>query len=813
MARMISRRQFISRAGTLAVAFSLAPTLAQTLTTAVSAAGTPDMGVDSWLVIGADNTVTIYSGKVELGTGVQTALTQIVAEELHVNFGQVHFVQGDTSQTPGDKGYTAGSQTIQSEGLKLRIAAATAFQALLKLASQQIGVPTEPLRAQDGKIGIGHNLNRALTYAQLIGQQQISLVSDPNVAVKAPGDYTVVGTPVPRVDLPDKFLATFTYMQDLRVDNMLHARVVRPSGRNATFVTLDQSACTTVPGFLRVVQKGNFVGVVASDEWAAIQAAKVLKVTWQQGAPLAAEASLPQALQDSANIYQSGATVPVVGDVDTALVGASAKLEATYFAPFQMHAAVGPSCGVADVRSAPDPTTGIQATVWSGTQGVYPLQGAIAQLLGLPPTAVHIIYVEASGCYGHNGADDAAADAALLSQATGKPVRVQWMRQEEHGWEPLGPAMLHAMKGGLDAKGGVVAWDHTVWTPVHNTRPGGAAGNLLAGQETGFLPPALGSPVGSGTRNQPVNYNFANNRVTENAVANFAMKKDASGKLVATTPLTYTFLRSSALRSLGGFSNSFANESFMDELAARAGADPFALRMGYLSDPRAVAVMQAMAKQAGLSKSKPPAQAGMLSGRGIAYLQYENNLAYVAAAAEVQVNPTTGAVHVTRVVIAHDCGQIINPDGLKNQIEGNVIQGVSRTLKEQVTYDANGVTSVVWSQNSFFPTPQYPILNFTEIPAVEIVLIDQPTQPPWGAGEPVTEVIPGAIGNAIFNAAGIRLRTLPLTPDHVLAALAAKTIQPTAGPATTSVSAPTSGSGAAPAATGGPAPNPAPPSR
>jgi nicotinate dehydrogenase subunit B len=373
--------------------------------------------------------------------------------------------------------------------------------------------------------------------------------------------------------------------------------------------------------------------------------------------------------------------------------------------------------------------------------------------------------------------------------------------------------MLHAMKGGLDAKGGVVAWDHTVWTPVHSTRPGGAAGNLLAGQETGLLPPALGSQVGSGTRNQPVNYTFANNRVTENAVGNFVGNK-ASGKLTPTAPLTYTFLRSSALRSLGGFSNSFANESFMDELAAKAGADPFTFRMGYLSDPRAIAVMQAMAKQAGLTKSKPPAQSGMLSGRGISYLQYENNLAYVAAAAEVQVNPTTGAVHVTRIVVAHDCGQIINPDGLKNQIEGNAIQGTSRTLKEQVLFDANGVTSVVWAQNQFFPTPQYSILHFTEVPAVEVVLIDQPTQPPWGAGEPATEVIPAAIGNAIFDAAGIRLRTLPLTPDRVLAALAAKAGPPAAGPTNTTVSAPQSGNAPAPAAApSGPTPNPAPPSR
>jgi nicotinate dehydrogenase subunit B len=384
-----------------------------------------------------------------------------------------------------------------------------------------------------------------------------------------------------------------------------------------------------------------------------------------------------------------------------------------------------------------------------------------------------VIYVEASGCYGHNGADDVAADAALLSQAMGRPVRVQWMRQDEHGWEPLGPAMIHQMQGGLDASGGVVAWDHTVWTPVHSTRPSGAAGNLLAGQEIGFLPPSLGSQSRTGGRNEPVNYAFANVRSTENSVGNFVGNVNGDGKLEPSAPLTYAFPRTSALRSLGGFSNSFANESFMDELAAAVGADPLDFRMQYLSDPRAVAVMQAMATQAGLGSAKPAALPGMLSGRGISYLQYENRLAYVAAAAEVQVNPESGAVQVTRVVVAHDCGQIINPDGLTNQIEGNVIQSLSRTLKEQVEFDANGVTSVLWAPSQFVPGKPYPILQFTEVPAVEVVLIDQPTQSPWGAGEPVTEVVPAAIGNAIFDAAGIRLRTVPFTADRVMAALQA----------------------------------------
>jgi CO/xanthine dehydrogenase Mo-binding subunit len=771
MPRTLSRRQFFSRAGTLAVAFSFAPSLTRGFSFAANAAaGSADMAVDSWLVIDPDNHVTIYSGKVELGTGVQTALTQIVAEELYLTIDQISFVQGDTSQTPGDKGYTAGSQTIQTEGPKLRIAAATAYQALLTLASQQIGVSTHALQARNGQVGIGHNLNNARTYGELIGQQQIQLTSNPNVPVKKPSDYDVVGESLSRVDQPDKFLATFTFMQDVEIDGMLHGRVVRPAGRNATFASLDESALASIDGIVQVVHQGNFVGVVARTEWAAIQAAKMLHVTWTQGAPLVTEENLPQALRDPDNIYQSAPAETAVGNVDSALAGASATVQADYFTPFQMHASVGPSCGVADVRATPDPDTGIQATVWSGTQGVYPLQGAIAGLLGLDdPAAVRVIYVEAAGCYGHNGADDASADAALLSQAVGQPVRVQWMRQDEHGWEPLGPAMAHTLRGGLDSHGRVLAWDHTVWTPSHSGRPGGDKGNLLAGQETGALPPALGSQAHTGGRNQPVNYGFANKQQIEYSVANFAMAAGAT-----TSPLTYSFLRTSSLRSLGGFSNSFANESFMDELAAQAGADPFDFRMRYLSDSRATAVMKAMAKQAGLSQSKAPAPSGLLSGRGISYIQYENSLAYVAAEAEVLVNPATGVVQVTRVVVAHDCGQIINPDGLRHQIEGNIIQGVSRTLKEKVTYDANGVTSVVWAQNQFFPGTQYSILNFTEVPTIEVVLIDQPTADPWGAGEATIEVVPAAIGNAIYDAAGIRLRTIPFTSDQVLAALASQ---------------------------------------
>ena len=762
----ISRRQFLARLGkgTLAIGFSFAPIPHKLLVGDAQAAGTEsDLTIDSWLTIDQQGTITIFSGKVELGTGVQTAMMQIVAEELDVGFARLDYVQGDTSQTP-DEGFTAGSKSVQTQGPALRVAAATAFQVLLNLASQQLNVPVANLVANDGRIGIGPNLDEARSYEQLIAGQQIELPSNPNVPVKSPSDYRIVGQPVPRVELPAKFTAQFTYVADVVLDGMLHGRVIRPSGRNATLDSVDpisiQSA-QAIPGFLKIVRVGNFVGVVATDEWAAIQASRTIQVKWNAGAPLQGQgSSLPQTLQDPANTYQTSQE-QVRGDVDSALDSAVTRLQATYFNQYQMHGAFNTSCGVADVRRTAD-ATGVRVTIWSSTQGVFPLQGAIADLLGMPVSAVRVIYVEAAGCYGHNGADDVCADAAVLSQFMGKPVRVQWSRQDEHGWEPLGPAMAHQMNGGLDRNGGVAAWEHIVFTPTHDTRPSDG-GSLLAGQEFGRLPPALpDAPTNAGTRNGPINYTFANSRLIANHVRIYST---VGGGPVPSAPLTNTLLRPSALRSLGGFSNTFANESFMDELAAASATDPLAFRLRNLSDPRAIAVLNAMAQQAGWGQPLGPGMNGLLRGRGIAFLRYETVETYVAAYAEVQVNPGTGAVQVMRVVVAHDCGLIINPDGLRNQIEGNVMQGVSRTLIEKVSFDANGVTSLLWST--------YPVLHFTDVPlSVETVLIDHPTEPSWGAGEPTILAMPGAIGNAFFNATGVRLRALPFTADVVKAALA-----------------------------------------
>lgn len=773
-AHELSRRGFLTGVGSLAVAFSLVPSVRERQAARAGAATpngfriaeTSDADSLSWLVLTGAG-ITIHSGKVELGTGTQTALTQIVVEELHVDERSVEYVQGDTQVTP-DQGTTAGSKSIQNGGPQLRSAAATAFQALLGMAAQRLGVSKDGLVADEGvfrDVASGHRV----TYQQLLAGTDLVLVADANAPVASPDGYEVVGQPVQRADLPAKVTAQFRYVHDVAVPGMVHGRVIRPSGRNATLASIDPASVArakAIPGFIQLVQVGNFVGVVGQTEWAAIQAAAPatgVVVNWTDGQPLVAQASLPQALRDPANQFSSVEMVNT-GDVEQGLASAAATVEASYFTPFQMHAAMGASCGVADVRSAPDPSTGIQVTVWSGTQDVYALRGAVASLLGVPGDTVQVIYEEASGCYGHNGADDVCADAAMLSQAVGSPVRVQWTRQDEHGWEPLGPAMAHDLRGGI-TDGEVVAWEHVLCSPTHNSRPNGNRGTLLAGALTGSLPATLASnPDDTAGRNAPVTYNFANNHLVGKMVRSFETTGATSG--APAVPLRYRFLRSTALRSLGGLSNSFANESFLDELAVAGGVDPLQLRLRSLDDPRATAVLDALSDT---WAARP--RGGNGTGAGIAFHQYETLYTYVAAYAEVTVDATSGDIQVPRVVVAHDCGLIINPDGLRNQIEGNVVQGVSRALHEEVQFGARGVTSVVWEESSFHPTPQYSVIRFNEVPAVDVILIDRPEQPAWGAGEPAIGIVPAAVGNAVFAAVGARVRTLPMTPDRVLDAL------------------------------------------
>lgn len=770
----LSRRGLLTGAGTLAVAFSFGPSaLDAPASQAATASDLPGLRVDeaaaagslAWLVL-QPGRVSIHSGKVELGTGVQTALTQIVVEELHLGARGITYVQGDTLTTP-NQGTTAGSKTIQNGGPQLRAAAATAFQALLDLAAKRLGVAKDQLEASNSIITV-RGTSRRVTYEQLLSRAEVVLVADEDVPLTAPADYRVVGQSVARADLPDKMTARFSFIQDVKVPGMLHGRVVRPNGRNASFVSISPESMTrarAIPGFVDVVQRGNFVGVVATTEFAAIQAANPvtgIEVVWADGPPLVPQASYPEALRDPVNHYRT-TQEETVGDVDAALAGAATTYQASYFSPFHMHAAMGPSCSIADVRSAPD-KTGIQVRVWSSSQGVFALRTTLANLLQVPADSVHVIYEESAGCYGHNGADDAAADAALMSQAVGKPVRVQWSRQNEHGWEPLGPAMAHDMRGAITG-GQVVAWEHVVSTPTHGSRPNGSPGTVLAGILTGSLPGSLPTSAGnSGGRNAPVNYTFPNRRLIAHLVRSFETAGPTSN--VPQAPLRYRFPRTTALRSLGGFSNTFANESFLDELAVAGGVDPLDLRIRSHEDPRAIAVLEAL-RETWVARPR----GGDGSGAGVAFARYETEYTYVATYAEVSVNAATGGIRVRRVVVAHDCGLVINPDGIRNQIEGNVIQGIGRTLKEEVHLDSRGVTSVMWQPNQANPTPQYSVLRFSEVPEIEAILINRPDEPAWGAGEPAIGPMGAAIGNAVFAATGVRIRTLPMTPARVLAAL------------------------------------------
>jgi nicotinate dehydrogenase subunit B len=729
----LTRRQFLKATGALVVAFGL-PLDAQAQTAPAlrtSGGPLPPNQLDSWLIIHKDGMITVMTGKVELGTGVSTSLRQIVADELDYPFEKIIWIQGDTANTV-DQAPTFGSQTIKRGGSQLRQAAAEAKATLLSLASNRLGVPVETLTIAQGIISANGTAKKKVTYAELLGGGSFNRELTGKIKPKTPGDYKWVGKSVPRVDIPMKVTGEHIYLQNLRIPGMLHGRVIRPSSVGAKLTSVDEASIKEIPGLVKVVRKGNFVGVVCQREEQAIRAARDLKVAWQQAQALPAISELSDALRKIPSDDRSPANI---GDVEAAFSGAAKTFKATYQWPYQLHASMGPSCAVADVK-------GDTATIWSATQGAHQLRPTIAQLLGISPANVRVIYIEAAGCYGHNAADDAAADAALLSQAAGKPVRVQWMRADEHGWEPLGPAMVMEVRGGLDQQGNVVAWDFHGWTPTHSSRPNGSAGSLFAGSLVGMS--AGKANLSGAERNANHTYDFKNNRVMVH--------------WLSSSPL-----RASALRGLGSPQNTFANESFIDELASAAGVDPVEFRLRHLKDARARAVLEAVAKRAGWSNRPSPQEAGIKSGRGVAFVQYDRTEAYVAAVADVDINAADGEVRVKRVTVAHDCGLIINPDGLRNQIEGNVIQAMSRTLKEEVKFDRSVVTSLDWTL--------YPILRFPEIPEVIIELINRTDQPAVGAGEATTSAIAPAIGNAIFNATGVRLRTIPFTPERVKAAL------------------------------------------
>jgi CO/xanthine dehydrogenase Mo-binding subunit len=690
--------------------------------------------LDDWIAIESDGTITAFSGKVELGTGVRTALAQIVAEELDVPVERVHMVMGDTLRTPNE-GYTAGSMTISGSGTALRRAAAEARHTMLEMAAERLDASVDQLSVRDGIITVAHDPERSVTYAEMMSGNLFNLQVTDQAPLKSPDAYRIVGTSTPRLDLPHKVTGQPSFIQDLRVPGMVHARLVRPPSPAAQLVSIDENSVKDIPGLIKVVQRGDFIGVVAEREEQAIRAAQQLKVEWQ-------ETAIYPKIQDLYSTLRSQPTQDNVviehGDFEHAFAGAAQQVHATYTHPYHAHASMGPSCAVANVGDD-------QVTVWASTPGPYPLSGALAQLLNVPAEGVHVIHVEGAGAYGQNGSDDAAADAAILAQAVGRPVRVQWTRKDEFVWEPKSPAMVMQVHGGLDAQGNVVAWDYHVWSPSHTNRPR-AANQLITAQLLTGQPAPLSRFSFGAERNAGTNYAFPVQRVSVHYVSN-------------------SFLHVSSFRTLGGMQNTCANESFMDELAAAAGVDPLEYRLRYLTDAREQAVLEAAARKANWeSRPSPRKDTGSVAeGRGIAFARYENDQAIVACIAEVQVERVSGLVRVKRFVVAHDCGLIINPDGVKNQIEGNVIQALSRALKEEVQFDELRITSVDWQT--------YPILTFSEVPEIEIVLINRTDQPALGAGEPATVTTAAAVANAIFDATGIRLRQIPFTPERVRAAL------------------------------------------
>jgi nicotinate dehydrogenase subunit B len=730
----ISRRDALIGSGALIVSFSLAgsPNAVQAQGAAKPLALTE---VDSFLAIDKAGNVTMYSGKVELGTGVSTALRQIVAEELDVPVNRIALIQGDTLLTP-DQGKTWASLTIQIGGMQLRQASAAARQALLAEAAKKLG--TDQLTVADGIISGG---GKKVSYGELIGGKSFAIKLDPKQPVKekAPKDYRIVGTSTPRVDIPDKVTGRFTYMQDYKVPGMLHGRVVRPPAIGAKLESVDESSIKGVAGIVKVVREGNFLGVVASNEWAAIKGAQLLKASWSKSETLPEQAKLWDHVRGTKSIKED--VTSNVGNAAEALAKDGVKkLSATYDFAIHTHGSIGPSCAIAEFKDG-------MLTSWSASQATHDLRKQLALMFGLAPDKVRCVYVEGSGCYGRNGHEDAAADAALLAKAIGKPVRVQWSRADEHGWDPKGPPTLMDLTAGMDDTGSVTGWASTFFIP----QAGPELNVALVAASLADMPTAPVSFPGNIFQASAIPYKFPNVMTV--------------CKRLETTPL-----RPSWIRTPGRMQNTYANECFMDELAAAAKVDPIDFRRKYLdpNDKRGLEVLERLIALAKWDKRPSPqgkTSGNVVKGRGMSYVKYELVRTYVGAVAEVEVDRGTGVIKVSKFYLTHDCGQIINPEGLKIQLDGNVIQTVSRTLLEELKFDRSQVTSLDWES--------YPILKFPQVPEIVIELIDRPTEKPWGAGEPAAAVIPSAISNAVFDATGVRLRSVPYTPAKVKAAMQA----------------------------------------
>jgi nicotinate dehydrogenase subunit B len=734
-----SRRQVLEGAGVLVVGFAIG--------TEARAAPSPQLPVelerharpielenlDSWLAIARDGKVTAFTGRIDMGTGTETVFAQFVAEELDVPFEHVRVIMGDTRLTP-NQGKSTASLNVVRGSQPLRVAAAEARAALVTLAAEKLGVPEQDLTVLDGVVQTRSGAGRSVSYGELIGDRKLSIRLEakskseddltrgvelrPKAKLKEFTAYKVVGKSIPRVDLPAKVAGTFEYVHNIRVPGMLHGRVVRPPAVGAKLVSVASDSIRDIPN-AQVVRRNDFLGVVAPREEDAIAAARELKTQWTEA----------ETLPDPQTIYDDLTKRPVVetrnsfvkGDLEAGFAKARIRHKATYHFPFQDHAMIGPSCAVADVR-------GDSAVVWSGSQWPQGDRSDIAKMLGLPVENVQLIWKEASGSYGRLGCDDAAADAAVMSQIIGRPVRVQWMREDEHAWEPVSPAMTMMVEGALDQNGRITAFDYVQYSPSHSMAEKG---------------------------------NLGTNRLSGTAANLWYDIEAKRARNVFVEPV----LRGIFLRSPGGTQSVFAYESFIDELAEMSGIDPLEIRLRNTLDGRDQAVLKATAKLAGWqARTGARDRTGaILAGRGLSMARYGAGDSRSALIVDIEVERSTGTVRVTHAFMAFDCGLVINPDGLLNQLEGGLLQGLSRALHEEVQFDRKTVTSRNWDD--------YPILRFAEVPEVKLEIIPRPDLPWSSAGEAGTVATAAAMANAFFDATGRRARRLPLSPNYVKSVL------------------------------------------
>ncbi|MBB1653456.1 molybdopterin cofactor-binding domain-containing protein [Delftia sp. UME58] len=746
----LTRRNLLKLGGMVMVSsVAAAGLVAESTGTAPAVAGAfpipPIDRVSSFIAIGADGSVTAYHGHVDLGTGIRTSLAQLVADELDVQFEHITMVLGHTGRTP-NQGPTIASNTIQVDAIPMRKAAAQVRQLLLGLAAEKLQQPVSALTTSRGAVVAKGG--RRIGYGELAQGQDLNIALDKEVPLRT-GGFNYIGKSVQRVDIPAKVLGALAYVHDVRVPGMLHGRVVRPpyGGADASaplgssLISVNEQSVAHLPGIVKVVVQGDFVGIVAEREEQAIAAMRQLEVKWKDWAGVP-DLSL-NAMHDTLVKHEKAdRMLREDAGIDEAFSGARKVIEADYVWPYHLHASIGPSCAVAEVSAS-------QIQVWTGSQNPHDVRKDIATLTGMAADQINVTRLEASGCYGRNCADDVASDAVLLSQAVGRPVRVQLMREQEAAWEPKGTGQLIRVRGGLDENHAVLGYELKTCYPSNDAA---ALALILTGKV-----PNKPKVLQMGDRTAIPQYEYPRMRV---------VSQDAA-----------PIVRASWMRGVSALPNVFAHECWIDECAYLAGEDPLAYRLRYLKDPRAVALTHAAHKQAGWQdgpahRNPAPADQRLVKGRGFAYARYYHSkfpgygAAWATWICDVTVDRETGVIKVDKVFVAHDCGEMVNPAGVRHQVHGNIIQSTSRVLKEYVTFDSKGVTSLDWGG--------YPILRFDELPEIDVQLVERPGEDPMGAGESASVPSAAAVSNAVFDATGVRLREVPFTPARVLAALNAK---------------------------------------